>query len=806
MKSYSIIFTLLISAIHLIGQTKVSGVVRDSLGSGLPYATMALVKLPDSAIVRGTVTDSLGNYSINATNPGTYFIRCFSIGYRNGISPVFMVDSADKKNLVFDLVMNMESTSLEQLTVVGLRKLIEVKNGNTVVNVENSVLAKGNSLYELLVKLPGITIDENKIMMQGKTGVIVMIDDRPQKLSGSSLINLLKGMNADLVKSIEILKNPPVKYDATGTSGMINIKTKKAVVTGLTGSLFSSYSQGFYDRSLLGGALNYKTRKALFFTTLSLDKSRYRSEQSFEKNFTDLNGSSSLNTKNVTNDLNRTLNYTIGFDYALSPTDVLGAKVEGNAGLRNTLSNSVNSITGYNTFPFNKVYTDIDQNGDWKSTNVNVNYEHKLDTLGSQWVCVADYTDLPEAISESNLNSFFNAADVQASMPNNYKNTNGTGSSVISGRSDLVKVINRVGTFETGLKFVMITTANNYLFKRDILGDGNYVEDVKISNKYNYEEKTYAAYGNYIKTIGNLSMQLGARLEKTSLNGSSERNNYVLKKDYFQLFPNVSFAYQYKDDHEFQLNVLRRTNRPNFADLNPFMFFLDQYSFQIGNPLLLPDFNTRGELTYSFRGAFSFAVAYSSTQNVMLQYLSQTDSSRTIIQSVKNMKSNNAVESSAFYQGSINRRWDVVVTGSFSYMTYRGDIDNVSFYQTGINYFANLSNVFLLSEKMKLELNALYVGPNVYGIVKLKPKWMASMAVKMALFNDRMDMALGVDDVFYTFVNRVESKHLNQNWYSYKTNDTRRFRISLSYKFGKIKINERATRLSNEEEKERLNH
>jgi iron complex outermembrane receptor protein len=176
---------------------------------------------------------------------------------------VIEVDSVTVGDIVLDMRLLIQPVILNNISVTATRRVVEFKNGNTIVNVENSPLAKGNSVYDLLMRLPGVSVYENNIMIQGKTGVVVLVDDRPQRLSGNALINLLKSMNADLVKSIEVLKNPPVKYDASGTSGMINIKTKKVTVTGLTGSVFSSYSQGYNARFMPGGSLNYKSKKRL---------------------------------------------------------------------------------------------------------------------------------------------------------------------------------------------------------------------------------------------------------------------------------------------------------------------------------------------------------------------------------------------------------------------------------------------------------------------------------------------------------------------------------------------------------------
>jgi len=799
-------FLFVILSVTTYAQTQISGVVTDSLGVPIPFVTVGLLSLPDSAVVKGTITDESGKFSMEQRAFGKYILKSYVVDYMVKLTEAFVIDSTTQRNLQIDLRLKAAPKTLKEVSVYATKKIFESQNGNIIVNVENSPLAKGNTVYDLLIKLPGVTVDEDKIMILGKTGVIVMIDERAQVLSGNALINLLKSMNADLIESIEVLKNPPVKYDASGTSGMINIKSKKVTITGLTGTVFTSASQGFYGRIMSGGSLNYKSRKLVFYSNLSGEYGDYGSQQSFNKKFASDTGITNMknNTGNVA--LNQTLNYKAGLDWMPSGTDILGIKIEGSTGNNTSNSNGANTISGYNSLGFEQMAVAIRQPDVWNSNNFDANYERKLDTLGSSLAIIADYTTLTETLSSTNSNVFYDPNGVQVLTPNNYRSNNANVSNVLSGRADIVKVIDSLSSFQGGLKVASVKTTNDYLFERDYLNNNAYVKDPSISNTFQYQEVTYAGYVNYLRTIKKLSMQLGARVEKTLLTDESEVGTYNLNRSYLQLFPNLSLSYKKDDDNEFQLNLLRRTNRPNFSDLNPFMLFLDQYSYQQGNPFLLPDYTSRGELTYNYKGMFSASVAYSYTQDVMLQYFIQDDATKTTIQTIKNMKSSNAIEYSMFYQRPITKIWDINLSAAFSYLSYQGDISGSNFNQTGISYYGNLSNIVILGKNLKLEINGIYVGPNIYGVVQLEPKWMASAALKMSLFKKHLDLTLGMDDVFDTFISRVDTRYENQDWSSVKSYDTRRFKVSLNYKFGKIRVSEHRINASNEEEKGRLNH
>lgn len=802
-KTLTITFILFYSI--TFSQIKLSGIISDSLGIPVPFAPIGLLSLSDSSLIKGTMTDEGGRYSIAPLPVGKFILKVAVIGYEEKIVENIIVDSSSNIDLIFNLKLTASIQSLGLVSVTAIKRLVEFKNGNVIVNVENSPLAKGNSVFDLLIKLPGVSVDNNKIMIQGKSGTIVMIDNRPQMLSGDQLINLLKSMNADLVATVEILKNPPVKYDATGTSGMINIKSKKVTISGVTGTVFSSYSQGFYERLLSGISLNYKSRKLIFYSNLSGDYGHFRTVEKFQRGFTTDSSSIGLNTENVAKIMETNLNYKAGLDWLLKKGDVIGIKVEGGPGVDISTTKGQNFVVGNNNLGFDHLDSKISQPDKWNINNFDLNYDHKIDTLGSTFSFVTDYTMLTENVSSENINEFFDLDGIQVLPHNNYRSNNKSNSNVFSGRADFVKIIDTISSFETGLKGAYSNTSNDYLFERDFASDNFYLKDTNFSNKFEYTELTYAGYFNYIRSIKKLSMQLGVRLEETILTGKDEKS-FRLHKKYFNVFPNLSFDYKKNDNHDFQLNLSRRIDRPNFTDLNPFITFRDQYFYSRGNPFLLPDYANKGELSYNYKSSFSTSIAYSYIENIIMDESTQDDSTKVTLASTKNMKSCNAIEYSIFYQKDLLLIWNVSFSGFLAQMDYKGDIDGVSYQRTGITYYGTITNSILLGKKVKVEVNGMYLGPNVWGIIEKKSRWMSSFALKMSLCKEKLDLTLGVDDIFNSYKVGVETNFENQNWSFEHKADSRRFRVALNFNFGKMNIEERNINSSNEEEINRFNH
>ena len=523
----------------IFSQTKITGVMTDTLEVPIPFAAVGLFLLPDSNLVKGTITDELGNYSLDKINIGHYILKISISGYQEKIIQNIVVDSSSNRDLKLNIRLSQALYTFGEVSVTAIRRTIEFKNGNVVVNVENSPLAQGNSVFDLLAKLPGVSVDDNKITIQGKTGVVVLIDNRPQTLSNDQLINLLKSMNADLISKIEIFKNPPVRYDASGTAGMINITSKKVKVLGITGTAFSSYSQGFYEHISSGGSLNYKSNKIVFYSTVNGDYGHYRRLELLNKKFisdeTDMQFNNTIKIKETN------LNYKAGIDLLPTGKDVIGFKVEGGPGKNTSSANGRNVISGYNNLGLNHIESMSTQPDQWNTISFNINYDHKIDTLGSLLSIVTDYADLKENIFSQNSNQFYNQFDTQILSPNNYRSNNLGRSNILALRADLVKIIDSHSSFETGVKVANTSISNDYLFETESTNSGTYLKDTNISNKFRYTEINYAGYFNYIKSIKKWNIYLGFRLEKTSLTGESDKK-FKINKEYFNIFKSSIFS------------------------------------------------------------------------------------------------------------------------------------------------------------------------------------------------------------------------------------------------------------------------
>lgn len=781
----------------------IKGKVVDDALFPIPYASVALLQIPDSIIYKGSITDENGMYVFDKIKTGTYFLKVTTVGHKQAYISELTVDSLTQLTLP-DLVLLVEPL-LSEVYVSAIQHIVRFENGNIIVNVENSVLAKGNTVYDLLLKLPGISISNNTITLNGKSGVLIMLDERVQQLTDIQLTSMLKSMNAEVVEKIELLKNPPVKYEASGTGGMINIKTKKAKITGISGSVYSSYSQGIYARSMTGFTLNYKMNTFTLFSNLDYNHSIYNTIQYFDRVFTFDSATTELDGIMNYKDLEKNMILKTGADWQINKKTIVGVKVEGGPGIYIAQGNGTNTIRKDNKMGYDYLRSFTHTPDKWSSTNYNFNAEHRFDTAGTTLHFTTDYTRLTEIIAGSIENNFLNASGNLALPPITYKTNNSSLSSVFASKIDFSKNIGPTSSFDAGAKISSVRTSNKYLFQRKNNLSNVYYTDTALSNNFHYKEETMAAYANYRKVLTKISVQFGLRAEFTQQIGENTDKGFDLLKRYPNLFPNISMEYKASPTHNLQLNFNKRIDRPAFNDLNPFRWFMDQYYYFEGNPFLLPHYSYNAELTHGFKDWLTNSFTYTRTDQIMTDYTLQNDTTKVTTETKKNMKYMNYFAYALFIGHDVTTWWNASLQGLLTYIEYSGDLNDLLFHTRGVYYNISSTHTFLTSKSTKIELNAFYKSGLNAGLAFVNPFGIVSFAFTKTFLKNKWNLSIGINDLFYTMKMGSHLNFSNQNWTYQQTTDSRRLVITINYNFGKVNTNQREDS-SNEEEKGRLKH
>jgi hypothetical protein len=361
---------------------RITGTIHEAGSKALEGATVSLMRKIDSAVVKIVITNKQGHFELDKLTTQSYFLQVSAVGFETYNSDSINLSSNNPLVSVPEINLTAQSTSMGAVTVVAKRPLIEMKADRTVVNVEAAVTNIGATALEVLEKSPGISVDrDGNVSLKGRQGVLILIDGKQTFLSGNDLANFLKGMAASQLDQIEIMTNPPAKYDAAGNSGVINIKTKKNAQKGFNGNLSLSYGQGVYWKTNNSINLNYRNEKFNIFMNYSMNSGKGFSNLHILRSYYGPDNktvTSLFEQPSSFNNFRNNNSLKAGMDYFVSKKTTVGIVTSGFINKSEFQTNS----TGYLQDSFGK--TDSIANtlsaskNNWKNGTVNLNFKHEF--------------------------------------------------------------------------------------------------------------------------------------------------------------------------------------------------------------------------------------------------------------------------------------------------------------------------------------------------------------------------------------------------------------------------------------------
>ncbi|HEV7781889.1 MAG TPA: outer membrane beta-barrel protein, partial [Chitinophagaceae bacterium] len=498
---------------------KISGQVNTEGGKAAVDATVSLLRSKDSALVKTILPGKDGAFLFESIKPGNYIVTVSQTGYNKFFSPALTVG---ENNSVFHLpaiLLTVRTGSLEGVTVEAKKPFIERKLDKLIVNVENSIVGAGNSVLEVLERSPGVLVNqETSINLQGKQGVIVMIDGKITPLSGADLITYLKGIPASNIATIEIITQPSARYDASGNAGIINIKFKKDQRQGFNGTFTAAYGQGFYYKPSASTSLNYRKKKWNLFGNYSHARPLSLTRFYINRKFFDANHDL-ISTFDQTSFIKQPVssnNTRFGADYYLSKKTVIGVlfNVNWNESSRDGKTKSLitlpNGQLDYTT------RTAIKLDDERFNGFGNFNFKHTFDSTGKELTADIDYgkfrSGTVQDVSNQNYdgnNALLNANKLQTDQHGLI--------TVKSLKADYINPLKKNAKLEAGIKISMVKSDNDVkFFDVTILPP---VPDPSRSNHFIYEENVNAVYTSYAKQFKKWDIQAGLRMEQTSTKG-----------------------------------------------------------------------------------------------------------------------------------------------------------------------------------------------------------------------------------------------------------------------------------------------
>lgn len=749
------------SSLFAQNTTQLKGFVQTPDKTPAEFAVITLLASADSSLVKGAIAETDGSYSIDAVSPGNYILTVSLTGFGKYWYGPFEV-TASTPEFKLPLITLVASTELEGVTINAVQPLYVQKPDMLIMNVENSPIKMSGTVYELIQKVPGVIADQNgNISLKGRSGVQIYIDGKPTYLGGDQLKQYLESMPAADVSRVEIITNPSAKYDAQGSAGILNIVTKIGTKQGFNGRIRVT---GGYGRTLkdgLGFSMNYGMPKANIYARY--DFSNWNNLSYFD-NERRINYAGEQNTfKGASNSRSKPFSNTVtaGVDFTPNKKTSYGFQLRGN--IYNS-SNKLTDLTLVNTLIQDSVFT-LDQTNKLNDDHLNLRggfwFTHKLDSLGRELSISGDAV-IHDYDGNGNYSTrYLNNNGIEIALPYIQRHSGAMKMNIYVAQLDYVHPINNKYKVEAGVKSSYVQTDNSLVF--DVYDANGWVKDTGRSNDFIYTEQIVAAYSQAYMEGEKVQLQLGLRYEHTISDGNSPTTGQQLMRNYGQLFPSLFVTHALNENNTITYSITRRINRPNYNDLNPFRYYLDRYSYRVGNPLLQPEIAWNADITHTFKEFVFTSVGGSHTIDAISEASDQNDSLLTSIFTTTNLQTVDNVYASISSGIPIGDIWVAEGTVTFNWFQFQSTLfgGNLNLKTTMWNF--NLQNTFNLPYDIKLQLSGTLSTPFEYGIYSIKTRGGVNAAVSKSFLKNKLSVSITANDIFVTNYPRVNVNYMNQN-------------------------------------------
>ncbi|PUV25757.1 TonB-dependent receptor [Sphingobacterium athyrii] len=783
---------------------KLNAVVVGRDGGPLAAASISLLRNPGGILLKGTVSKENGGVEFLGVPEGKYTMQVSTVGYTTYSSSEITLRKGDILSLD---TIRLEAVSkvLSEAQVVGKKPLIESQIDKIVLNVENSILATGNNALELLQKVPGVTLDNKKINLRGKSNVIIMIDGKPTYLSADEVSRLLENTASNSITSIEVLTNPPAKYDAAGNAGIINIKTKKNTQFGSNVSLNLNLGQGKYTKGDGGFLVNHRNSWANIFASYNYNNSLGFNDLTIDRSVNDSTGTTYFNSDSYSKFRYRAHNFKFAADFNLGEQQVLGFVVNGNVSSGNSTRQGDNLIASQKGKLDSVVQGSNFSDFAYHYLAYNLNYKKTFDTLGTELTANADYSYSKNHDNSMVKNRFLDPNWVEFKAPNVFRNDMLSNTKILVFKTDFIHPFDKTTKLEAGLKYSRVKTDNNLVYE-DQNTAGEFVPNEDQSNQFLYNENIAAAYLTLNKSFGKFSVQTGLRVENTSSLGNSVTLGQQTKRNYTDFFPTVFIQQQINDKHKLGLSYSRRIDRPDYGALNPFIYYLDQYTYQFGNPYLNPQYTNSYELNYTFKERYLLSLGYKRTNDAITQVIESNSETKAIAQTDRNLTYFDYYNMNINIPVKVLKWWTTSNNVTAFYSKYNFDERSGAQRQLEkLSFQVSSNHDIRIGETSNVELTANYFSPAVYGVFSFKSYYGIDLGAGKTFFDKKLNVKLAVNDILNTRGQRRLSSVQENGYYRIRNGyDSRVIRLSLSYRFGNINIKSVDKRAGNNDEDNRL--
>jgi hypothetical protein len=748
-------------------KTNVSFKVINTKNEVIPFASITILSVPDTINKFSQVTDSSGISVFQLQQHRPYKVIISSINYLQ-IEKALTIKT-DNPTVTYTL--QDDARSLGGVTVVASRPIIRQEDDKTIVDPEN-LAASSTNAFEIMEKTPGLFVDQDgNIYLNSTTPAAIYINGREQRMSTADIATMLKSLPPNSIASIEIMRTPSARYDASGSGGIVNVILKKGVRIGLTGSANAGFNQGKYGNRFVG--LNLNNSNGPFTTYINLQYSNRNNYEQIQSQR--LFAADSLLNQNAYSKF-PTNGAFIGFGAGYQLSKKWEISYDGRINYNHSKNNSENLsvISKISTLQnIETIQNNVQNDGSNFNISQGLSLKNKFDTLGSEWSTDVSYNYAPNQTEQQ----FFITQYSPVSYQFNYTGDIDNKLQFFSAQTNILKKLPQKLTVEAGIK------STNVLFRNSTV--------YNTLRSYKYNENINSAFFQASKNLSGIIVKAGARVENTNMRGNQLAPNdtsFAIHRT--DLFPYIYVSRNLMKIAGFDLRAYlvyrRTTNRPAYEYLNPSPRRIDQYLLETGNPSLRPQFTKNYEANISVDERPILAIGYNNTKDIFTQVVYQSDTSSKSLSYRTYDNLGNNKETYFRVLGAIppGKRYFFVAGAQYNHNFYQGTYEGKPLSFKRGSWTAFSYQTFKITPLTQLTLNGFVRFKGQLQFYELTTFGSLNMSLSQQFFSKKLVATISANDLFFTNNNEFTLQQGTVNANGFRKGDTRRFGLNLRYNFG----------------------
>jgi outer membrane receptor protein involved in Fe transport len=753
--------------------TIIGKVVEKNNQQPIEFATVMIANTITQAVITGETTDLDGNFLLQSKER-EFYIEVTFIGFEKKVINDFEI--INNQVDLGTIALAEDSKVLAEIEVVAEKSTTEFKLDKRVFNVGKDLSSTGASAYEVLNNVPSVNVSiEGAISLRGSSGVQILINGKPSVLA-SEQGKGLGTITADMIESVEVITNPSAKYDAEGTSGIINIILKKEERRGINGSI--SLNTGLPQNHSVGASLNRRTEKFNLFTQLGAG---YRELPRIGEDINrDLVNNTTIYSSGKEYRNEQFYNFVLGTDYYINP--------------QNVLTLSANVAYEVEEQPSRYDFSFEDENGDitseWYRTEVtsalNPKFQYELQYVSDfkdDKDHVLMFSALGNFFGKDQSSTFENATLSGINRTSSQETRTNFKEAKYTFNLDYTKPFSKKITVETGAQYVLQDVSNDFAVT-DLIS-GEWVDNSDLTNIFNYNQKVLGVYGTGAYEHNSFGVKVGLRVENTDLQTVLITTNESNNLNFTNFFPTAHISYKVTDRFSLQAGYSRRIYRPRLWDLNPFFNIRNNFSFRTGNPDLLPEFTDSYEVSSIYildKISMNFSVFHRYTTDVIDRISTFEDNVNIFKPYNIGTKRSTGIEFNTKYSP---KKW-FTLNGDFNYNYFnrQGELESVMFDFSASQWSTKWTSKFNLPADIDFEITGRYESKfrTVQG--EISDMLFADLGLRKKILKGKAVVNFSIRDIF---ASRIQENETSQtDFYLYSKDYRGRFiTLGFSYGFGK---------------------